>query len=93
MATVKIHNPSAPEVQSRNAIGAFPPIRESRAGVLENSKQHAELVMTEILRQLGERHGVIHAYTGHKLVAEPAPQPVVDEMAGSCEWALVGSAD
>jgi hypothetical protein len=93
MATIKVHNPSAPEVSSSADIREFPPIRESRAGVLENSKQHAELVMTEVVRQLGDRYGVVHAATGHKPVSAPAPPEVVEEFARSCDWAIVGSAD
>jgi hypothetical protein len=93
VAKILVHNPSAPEVSTRTAVSALAAIRESRAGVLSNGKQHAELVMSEIARRLGDRYGVIHTYTGHKPVAGPAEPAVVEELVSSCDWVLVGSAD
>ena len=45
---IELHNPTAPEPAAVGELEDFPEIRESIVGVLENGKQHAELVMTSI---------------------------------------------
>ena len=93
MPKIQIVNPTAPEMVADQSGGRFPEIRESHVGVLENGKQHAELILTEIARALGDRYGVIHATTQHKSVALPADPAVIDTLVNTTDWVLVGSAD
>lgn len=91
--TVELHNPTAPEPPPEGDLRDMPELRESVVGVLENGKQHAQLILEEIAKDLGQRYGVIHAMTRHKPVSTPADPAILDELAKSCDWVLVGSAD
>jgi hypothetical protein len=90
---IELHNPTAPEPAAVGEPEEFPEIRESIVGVLENGKQHAELVMTSIAEELGQRYGVIHSMTRHKPVSTPADPAILDELAAESDWVMVGSAD
>lgn len=91
--TIEVHNPTAQGPAPSGGIGDLPELRESVVGVLENGKQHAKLIMEEIAKDLGTRYGVIHGMTRHKPVSTPADPAILDELAKSVDWALVGSAD
>ncbi len=93
MATVELHNPTAPEPAAQDGLQDMPQIRESVVGVLENGKQHAKLVLEGIARDLGDRYGVIHTITRHKPVSTPTDPEILDELAETVDWVLVGSAD
>ncbi len=91
--TIELHNPTASEPAADGDVRDLPEIRESIVGILENGKQHAKLILTAIAENLGERYGVIHAMTRHKPVSTPADPQILDELANSTDWVLVGSAD
>jgi len=93
MTTVELHNPTAPEPIAQDSLQDMPKIRESVVGVLENGKQHAKLVLEEIAKDLGDRYGVIHSMTRHKPVSTPTDPAILDELAETVDWVLVGSAD
>ena len=93
MTTVELHNPTAPEPTTQDSLQDMPKIRESVVGVLENGKQHAKLILEEIARDLGDRYGVIHAITRNKPVSTPTDPGILDELAQSVDWVLIGSAD
>jgi len=90
---VELHNPTSAGPEPQAAPEEFPDVRESVVGVLENGKQHAKLLLEEIAKDLGLRYGVIHGMTRHKPTSTPADPGILDEMANSVDWALVGSAD
>lgn len=93
MSKVELYNPTAPEPAAQGSVRDFPEIRESTVAVLENGKQHAELILTQIAKNLSEKYGVIHSMTRHKPVSTPADPAILDELARSADWVLVGSAD
>ena len=93
MATVQVHNPTAAEPQSQEIATQMRGLRESRVGILENGKQHAELVLSAIVDDLSRQYGVIKSVVGHKTAAAPAAPEVIDELAEHSDWVFVGSAD
>ncbi len=93
MARVLIHNPSAPVPKAEQLSGSLIPLAESRAGILANSKQHAELVMSAVIDQLAQRYGVINVGTGHITTSSRSDPVVLDEMNRAADWVMVGSAD
>ncbi|MBM3139691.1 MAG: hypothetical protein FJZ92_05610 [Chloroflexi bacterium] len=90
---IELHNPTAPEPAAQDGLQEMPELRESVVAVLENGKQHAKLILEEIAKELGTRHGVIHSMTRHKPVSTPADPAILDELAQSADWVLLGSAD
>ena len=93
MANILVQNPAAPEPPPSGKVNPLAQIRESRAGVLENTKQHAQLLMERIVSVMGERYGVVHTMTRHKPVSGPAATEDLEEFARSVDWVIVGSAD
>jgi hypothetical protein len=90
---VQLVNPTAPEPQAAVGSSGIRSLRGSRVGVLENGKQHAELILASIAELLGPDHGVELVTVTHKSVAAAAPPEVIDELAEKADWVLVGSAD
>ena len=93
MAKVVVHNPQAQPTASMAEIGDLVPLRESRAGVLANQKQYADLVMNQIVDVLGARYGVIKTMTGGRPTSIGADPKQLDEFAKACDWVITGSAD
>ncbi|MGF1598952.1 MAG: hypothetical protein ACFCVK_18855 [Acidimicrobiales bacterium] len=90
---VQLVNPSAPEPAVAVPTAGIAHLAGSRVGVLENGKQHAELILTSIAELLGSSHGVELVTVTHKKVAAAADPEVIDELAEKADWVLVGSAD
>jgi hypothetical protein len=91
---LQIVNPTAPEPEA--TISGTGPVRlaGSRMAVLENGKQHAELILTTVAELLGPEHGVELAEVAHKPVSAPADPEVIDALVGGhADLVLVGSAD
>ncbi len=86
-------NPSAPEPAATAQTSPIAQLSKSRVGVLENGKQHAELILTSIAELLGAAHGVELVTVVHKSVAAAADPAVIDELVEKADWVLVGSAD
>jgi hypothetical protein len=90
---VRIVNPTAPEPATIVGNGGLARLARSRVGVLENGKQHAELLLTSIAELLGPDHGVELVTVAHKSIAAPADPAVIDLLVEKADWVLVGSAD
>jgi hypothetical protein len=90
---LQIVNPTAPESALVVGSGGLSHLAGSRVAVLENSKQHAQLLLTSIAELLGAEHGVELVTVAHKSIAGPAAPEVIDELVGMADWVLVGSAD
>lgn len=90
---LKIVNPTAPEAELITGSGGLAQLANSRVGVLENGKQHAELLLTSIAELLGPDNGVELVQIAHKGIAAPADESVLDDLAEKVDWVLVGSAD
>jgi hypothetical protein len=90
---LRIVNPTAPEPALVVGSGGLSTLGGSRVGVLENGKQHAELLLRSIAELLGAEHGVELVTVAHKGIAAPASQEVIDELVAETDWVLVGSAD
>ncbi len=86
-------NPTAPEPGLVVGSGGLSRLNGSRVGVLENGKQHAELLLTSIAELLRDDHGVELVRITHKSIAAPADPEVIDTLVREADWVLVGSAD
>jgi hypothetical protein len=90
---LQIVNPTAPEPGLVVGSGGLSRLAGSRVAVLENGKQHAELLLTTIAQELRTGHGVELVTVAHKSVAAAAPPDVIDALVDQADWVLVGSAD
>ncbi|MCC6437725.1 MAG: hypothetical protein IT196_22035 [Acidimicrobiales bacterium] len=90
---LRLVNPTAPEPTVAVGSGGIDRLRNSRVAVLENGKQHAELILASIAELLGPDHGVELVTVAHKSVAAAADPAVIDELVAQADWVLVGSAD
>ena len=90
---LQIVNPTAPEPGQILGSGGLSRLAGSRVGVLENGKQHAQLLLTTIAELLAAEHGVQLVTVQHKTVAAPASQEVIDALVEQTDWVLVGSSD
>jgi hypothetical protein len=93
MAKVLVHNPQAPEPQTDTSLAELKWLPESRAGIFPNRKQNAELVMTQIVEELGRQYGVIKAMVGERPTGTRPDPAMVDELVEKCDWVIVGSGD
>ncbi len=93
MATVFLHNPQAPSPQASVHLDVLMPLRESRAGVLANTKQHAELVLNAIVDEAGKRYGVIKELAGLRPATSKGDPLQLLEFSKVCDWVITGSAD
>ena len=91
---ITVYEPTAP---ARTSGGSLAPRLESfkgkRAGVLENGKANAGLLMSAAAADLHERYGVRSVLVRTKPVAGPASPEVVQDLLRACDFVLVGSAD
>jgi hypothetical protein len=93
LAKVLIYNPRATPPSESTALQTMVPLRESRAGVFPNVKQHAGLLMNSMVDALGARYGVIKAMTGSRPSSSRADPALIEQFAASCDWVVTGSAD
>ena len=93
MATIRIHNPEAPAPPPSVDLDTLGKLRESRIGVLSNTKQHAELVLNAIADQAGQRYGVITELTGLRPATSKGDPAQLMQFSKACDWVLTGSAD
>lgn len=93
MPKLQLVNPTAPEPTAGATSGGFREIGGARVAVLENGKQHAELLLTGIADALVAGHGAVRAATRHKTVSAPADPAVIDALVEEADLVLVGSAD
>jgi hypothetical protein len=94
MATVRVYDPTAPSVTRRVTLAPRPGDLEGTvAGVLDNGKPNAGLLMAGIVAGLRARYGVRDVLVRHKPVAGPASPQVIADLKAGCDFVLVGSAD
>ncbi|GAA2353144.1 UGSC family (seleno)protein [Saccharopolyspora halophila] len=81
---------SRPERAARRAD-----LAGARIGLLENTKQNAELLLTEVGRLLTERHGAagVVLLRTKRAFAQPAPAELIEEYANSCDVVITGVGD
>lgn len=94
MASTRVYDPTAP---SSATDGALAPrrgeLRGAVAGILDNGKANAGLLMGAIVDELKARHGVRDVIVRKKPVAGPASPQVIADLKAGCDFVLVGSAD
>jgi hypothetical protein len=93
LATIRVHNPQAPLPRAIEVTGELANLRESRLGVLANTKQNADVLLHAFADDLSNRYGVIKVLTGTRPATERCRPEQIEEFAGACEWVLTGSAD
>jgi hypothetical protein len=64
----------------------------TRAGILDNGKANAGLLMLAVVERLKERYGVSDVVKREKPVSGP-PLPEIVDALSQCDFVLVGSAD
>ena len=91
--TLTVYDPTA---EPRTVGVALAPrlatLRGRRAGILDNGKANAGVLMAAIVERLRVTHGVVDVVTRQKPVAGP-PSPEVVADLSRCDFVLVGSAD
>ncbi|MEB3369046.1 UGSC family (seleno)protein [Saccharopolyspora mangrovi] len=67
----------------------------ARIGLLENTKQNAGLLLTEIAELLRTEHGAagVEIHRTKRLFAQPAPAELVAEYTGNCDVVVTGVGD
>jgi hypothetical protein len=94
MATVRVYDPTAPSAVTAGRLAPRPAaLQEAVAGILDNGKANAGLLMGAIVDDLKARHGVRDVLVRTKPVAGPAAPQVIADLKANCDFVLVGSAD
>lgn len=94
MPTIKVYDPTAASsVQGTNLAPRLPDLNGRVAGILDNGKANAGVLMKAIVQQLREEHGVRDAVIRTKPVAGPASPETVRVLKEQTDFVLVGSAD
>ncbi|MGH3318647.1 MAG: UGSC family (seleno)protein [Streptosporangiaceae bacterium] len=85
------------KVSSKRAVQASrrPDLRGATVGLLVNTKRNADLFLEELGRLLVDREGAADVVTRRKTgpITAPAPDEVVEEMAGQCDVVVTGVGD
>jgi hypothetical protein len=88
-----VYDPTAePRAAGVRLAPRLPTLRGGRAGILDNGKANAGLLMSAIAERLRLTHGVAEVIKREKPVAGP-PSPEVLADLSRCDFVLVGSAD
>ena len=85
----------APERATGPRAARRPDLTGARVGVLENTKQNADLLLGELARLLVDEHGaaeVVLTRTKREF-AHPAPDELIAEYASRCDVVLTGVGD
>lgn len=94
MATVRVYDPTAPSSVKAGQLAPRPAgLHGTVAGILDNGKANAGLLMGAIVEELKAKHGVRDVIVRTKPVAGPASPVVVAELKEKCDFVLIGSAD
>ncbi len=93
LRTLTVYDPTAlPRVVGAQLAPRLTTLRGARAGILDNGKANAGLLMSAIVERLRVTHGVADVVKREKPVAGP-PSPAVVADLSRCDLVLVGSAD
>lgn len=91
---ITVYDPTAPSrVSSSSLAPRLGSLAGKRAGVLDNGKANAGLLMGAVVTELRERYGVRSVLVRKKPVAGPASPQAVQDLLRECDFVLVGSAD
>ncbi len=94
MSRVRVYDPTAPSSIRDGRLAPRPEhLQGTVAGILDNGKANAGMLMAGIVEQLKSRYGVKDVLVRKKPVAGPASQQVVADLKANCDFVLVGSAD
>jgi hypothetical protein len=94
MGTVRVYDPTATSSVRSSRMAPRPAaLRGTVAGILDNGKANAGLLMAAIVDELKARHGVRDVIMRKKPVAGPASPQVIADLKANCDFVLVGSAD
>ena len=94
MPTIKVYDPTAPSsVRDSARAPRLLDLRGRVAGVLDNGKANAGVLMTAIVDELKARHGVTEMVVRTKPVAGPASSETVRALKEQADFVIVGSAD
>ena len=91
--TLTVYDPTAePRALGAELAPRLVTLRGRRAGILDNGKANAGLLMSAVVERLRVTHGVGEVIKRQKPVAGP-PSPEVLADLSRCDFVLVGSAD
>jgi hypothetical protein len=94
MGTIRVYDPTAPSSARGAALAPRPAaLRGTVAGILDNGKANAGLLMAAVVEELKSKHGVRDVVLRTKPVAGPASPQVIADLKAACDFVLVGSAD
>lgn len=90
---VMVYDPTAEPKATGVTLAPRPAsLRGRRAGILDNGKANAGLLMSAMAERLRATHGVAEIVKREKPVAGPPSPEVLADLA-RCDFVLVGSAD
>jgi len=94
-AMLKVLDPTAPlERSTLAAQPSLPRLRGAVVGFIDNSKPNFDHLADALTDLLSERCGVRSVIKRRKRAASvPAPDEVLDELAGQCDLVITGSGD
>ena len=88
-----VYDPTAePKTLGAQLAPRLTTLRGARAGILDNGKANAGLLMSAIVERLRATHGIADVVKREMPVAGP-PSPAVVADLSRCDLVLVGSAD
>jgi len=94
MATIKVYDPTAPSSVRGASLASRPSELAGRvAGILDNGKANAGVLMAAVVAELKAHHGIRDALVRTKPVAGPASPETVRILKEQTDFVLVGSAD
>ena len=94
MGTVRVYDPTAPSSVRNGQLAPRPEhLQGTVAGILDNGKANAGVLMTAIAEELKSRHGVREIVLRTKPVAGPASPETVRVLKEQTDFVMVGSAD
>jgi hypothetical protein len=88
-----LYDPTAePRILATGLAPRLASLQGKRAGILDNSKANAGILMLAVVERLKERYGVREVIKREKGIAGP-PSPSILADLTTCDFVLVGSAD
>ena len=91
---ITVYDPTAPSKTAGTQLAPrLDQLDGKRAGILDNTKPNAGLLMGAVVEQLRERYGVTSVLVRTKPVNAPASPSVIADLVRESDFVLVGSAD
>jgi hypothetical protein len=90
---MRFYDPTAePRAVAAKLAPRLTSLAGKRAGILDNGKANAGMLMLAVTKILQERYGVTDVVKRNKPVAGPPAPEILDDLS-KCDFALVGSSD